>query len=87
MGESYYLERKFDQAISAYSQAIQNFPSGDQIPLAYYKRGVAYAELKQNDQARESWEQLLKLFPNSSEAILAKSGLDRINRPTAPPAQ
>jgi tol-pal system protein YbgF len=87
MGESYFLERKFDQAIASYNQAIQNFPAGDQIPLAYYKRGLAYSELKQNDQARASWEQLLKQFPNSEAAILAKQGLDRINRQTAPAAR
>ena len=88
MGESHFLERKFDQAIAAYNQAIQNYPSGDQIPLAYYKRGVAYSELKQNDQARASWEQLLKQYPESTEAILAKQGLDRISRqPAVPPGQ
>jgi tol-pal system protein YbgF len=88
MGESHFLERKFDQAIAAYNQAIQNYPAGDQIPLAYYKRGVAYSELKQNDQARASWEQLLKQYPESTEAILAKQGLDRISRqPAIPPGQ
>lgn len=87
MGESYFLERKFDQAIASYSQAIQNYPSGDQIPPAYYKRGLAYSELGQVEQARASWEQMVKLYPNSAETILAKMGLDRISRETAPRSQ
>jgi tol-pal system protein YbgF len=87
MGESYFLEQKYDQAISAYSQAIQNFPTADQIPLAYYKRGLAYAQLKQYDAARASWEQLIKQHPNSTEAILAKAGLERINREAAAPVR
>jgi tol-pal system protein YbgF len=87
MGESYFLERKFDQAIASYDQAIRNFPSGDQIPFAYYKRGLAYSELGQIEQARASWEQLITLYPGSTETILAKAGLDRINRQTAPRSQ
>jgi tol-pal system protein YbgF len=87
MGESYFLERKFDQAIASYDQAIRNFPSADQIPLAYYKRGLAYSELGQVEQARASWEQLMKLYPNSTETILAKAGLDRVNRQSAPRVQ
>jgi TolA-binding protein len=81
MGEAYASEMKFDQAIAAYNQVIQNYPNGDQVPMAYYKRGLAQNRLGQVDAARASWEMVIKLLPsNRSEVALAQQNLDRIKR-------
>jgi tol-pal system protein YbgF len=81
VGESYLLDGKFEQAIAAYDKVIANYPTGTEVALAYYKRGLAQVRLGQNDRARESWETVIQRFPNSDAAILAKQGLDRLTRP------
>ena len=64
--------------------------SGDQVHVAYYKRGLAQERLKQFEAARGSFELAIKLFPDSVGAIMAKPGLDRVDRliaaQQAPPA-
>jgi len=56
------------------------------VPDAYRKRGQAYAQSGQPDKAREMWETVIKLYPESDAARLASQDLQRINR-TAPPAK
>jgi TolA-binding protein len=53
------------------------------VPEAYYKRGLAYDRLGQTDAARASWETVVKSYPDSAAATLAKQNLDR--RPQQPP--
>jgi tol-pal system protein YbgF len=81
IGESYSLDGKFDEAIAAYNKVITNYPTGTEVPQAYYKRGLAQERLGQVDRARESWETVIKLFPESDAALLAKQRLDRLARP------
>jgi tol-pal system protein YbgF len=80
IGESYSLDGKFEQAIAAYNKVITNYATSPEVPLAYYKRGLAQVRLGQNDRARESWETVVKMFPDSDAALLAKQGLDRLAR-------
>lgn len=84
IGESYSGLFRWDDAIAAYNRVIQNYPTGDQIPLAYYKRGIAQERLVQIDAARSSFEQVIKRYPESDGARLAKQGLDRLRPQTAP---
>ena len=44
------------------------------------KRGLAYSRLGQNDRARESFETVMKNYPNSEGSRLAKQVLDRLAR-------
>ena len=70
--------------MTAYSQVIQNYPASSNVPEAYFKRGRAYEAMGQMDAARSSWEFVIKTYPDSTGASLAKQGLDRLNRRTPP---
>jgi tol-pal system protein YbgF len=85
IGESYYLQKRFEDAVAAYNLVIQNYPGANMVPDAYYKRGLAYNQLNQNEAARASWETLIKSFPDSEAGRLAKQNLDRVPRPQPPP--
>ena len=85
-GESQYALNKWREAIDAYGLVIQNYKGSPFVPDAYRKRGQAYAQSGQLDKAREMWETVIKLFPESDAARLAQQDLQRINR-TAPPAK
>jgi tol-pal system protein YbgF len=83
IGESYTLDKKLPEAIEAYDRVIANYPSSPSVPQAYYKRGLALQGLGQTDRARESFEIVIKQFPDSQPATLAKQRLESLNRPAA----
>jgi tol-pal system protein YbgF len=80
IGECYYADGKHQEAVQAYNQVIVNYPKGQAVAPAYFKRGLAFGELGQVERARESFEAVIKLFPDSDAARLAKQNLDRLNR-------
>jgi tol-pal system protein YbgF len=84
LGESYTQQKRYADAVNAYSATVQKFPRSTWVAEAYYKRGKAQESLGQPDAARASYEFLLKSFPDTSSAGLAKQALDRLGRQTAP---
>jgi tol-pal system protein YbgF len=80
IGESYYLQGMYREAVTAYDRGISDYPNGKRIPDLYFKRGMALNALGQTDRARESWEFVLKNFPNSDAGRLARQRLDQLIR-------
>jgi tol-pal system protein YbgF len=80
IGECNYASGKHQEAVQAYTQVITVYPRSQSAAPAYYKRGLAFENLKQPDRARESFEAVVKNFPDSDAARLAKQALDRLNR-------
>jgi TolA-binding protein len=78
---AYVADGKPDKAVEACDLAIRNYPTGDKIPEAYYRKGLALSTLKDVAGARAAWEEILKRFPDSQEASLARQGLERLKRP------
>lgn len=83
IGESYAWEKKDMDAVTAYDRVITNYPGSPSVPTAYYKRGLAFERLGEPARARESYEAVIKQFPDSQQATLAKARLESTNRPTA----
>ena len=48
--------------------------------MAYYRRGFAESLMGRTDAARASWEEVVKRFPNSQGAQLAKQRLAGLSR-------
>jgi tetratricopeptide (TPR) repeat protein len=63
--EMYLRERKFTQAETAFSRALQVVPDD---PGLLYGRGLAYAEAGQIDQAVQDFQRLLKIKPGDVDA-------------------
>lgn len=84
IGDCYYSDGKFTEAIDAYNRVITGYPKGDRVPDAYYKMGLALAATKQPDRAREAYETLTKLFPDSDLSRLARQRLDAMARAKPP---
>jgi tol-pal system protein YbgF len=85
IGDSEYLQNHLEQALAAYNLVIQNYPKGDQIAWAYYKRGQVQSRLGQTANARVSFEAVVKQFPDTEPAIMALSRLQSLDS-TSPPA-
>jgi tol-pal system protein YbgF len=84
IGDSEFLQNHFEQAITAYNLVIQNYPKGDQVAWAYYKRGLAQSRLQQTAAARVSFETAVKLFPETEPGIMSLSRLQSLDNATAP---
>ena len=80
--ESLALDKKDMEAVAAYTRVIANYPDSPSVPQAYYKRGMSYERLGEAARARESYEAVIKQFPESGQATLAKQRLDSLSRPT-----
>lgn len=81
VGESLTGQKRDTDAIVAYDRVIANYPGSPSVPTAYYKRGMAYERLGDTARARESYESVLKQFPDTTAAVLAKQRLEPANRP------
>jgi tol-pal system protein YbgF len=84
IGDAYSSQNRWTDAIGAYNQVIQNYPMGNAVPGAYYKRGLAQERLGQLDAARASWTTVVTNYPDSAEGLLAKQSLDRVGRKPSP---
>ncbi len=78
---AYLQDGKNDKAVEACDLAIRTYPTGNTIPDAYYKKGLALQNLRNLNGAREAWEYAVKTFPDSDAGRLAKQRLDQIKRP------
>ena len=85
IGEAEFIQSRFEQAIAAYNLVIQKYPKEDQVPWAYYKRGMAQSRLGQTAAARASFEAAVKLFPDTEPAVLSLSRLQGLDSAPVPP--
>ena len=84
LGETYFTQKRYQDASAAYAQVIQNYPKSSWVPDAYWKRGRALEALGQTDDARASYEQLIKSYGDSAPAGLARQRLVLLGRQAAP---
>jgi tol-pal system protein YbgF len=80
IGESYYQQGMFREAVTAFDRGIADYPNSKRVPDMYWKRGMAQNAIGQTDRARESWEFVVKNFPNSDAGRLARQRLDQMIR-------
>jgi TolA-binding protein len=83
IGNSYLQDGKYEKAIEAYDVAIRTYANGNAIPEAYYKKGLAHRGLRQLDQARQAFESVIRTYPQSAEAGLARQALAQVASPAA----
>lgn len=75
VGECFFAQSKFDSAAATYAQVGQQYPEGDKVPAALYKLAVSQEKLGRGPAARTTLEDLVRRFPLSGEAQLARERL------------
>ncbi len=78
LGETYYSEKKFDQAILEFQEVIKNFPGKEKVPAAMLKQGMAFKELGDVKSARYLYKKITEEFRSSSEAKVAQEKLKEL---------
>ena len=75
MGETFYSEKNFEQAVLEFQEVIKNFPEKDKVPAAMLKQGMAFREMADPKSAVYIFKKLIEEFPKSEEAKIAKEKL------------
>lgn len=75
IGEALFAKRQFNDAIVEFDKLSQLFPKGDKVPAARFKKGMALIESGQTEAGRAELSALIKLYPRSNEAALARQQL------------
>ncbi|NVM56724.1 MAG: tol-pal system protein YbgF [Desulfobacterales bacterium] len=75
IGEIYYREKWYEKAILEYQKVIENYPKGDKVRGALLKQGFAFLNLGDKANARLILKELVRKYPASNEANIAKKKL------------
>lgn len=70
-----YNMQSWTAARFGFDEFIQNYPSDELIPAAYYYLGETLVQLEQPEEAIEAYETVIQYHPNSEQAPLARLGL------------
>jgi tol-pal system protein YbgF len=80
VGECFFAQAVFDSAAVEYARVGEKWPKGDRAAAALYKLALCQERLGRAAESRKSFEDLVKRFPSSSEAGLAKERLGSSRR-------
>jgi tol-pal system protein YbgF len=76
-GEPLYAMGRYPDAVGAYDTLIETFPKGEKTPAAMLKKGLAQFEAKDNAAAVATLQVLIREYPNTDEARIAREHLRR----------
>ncbi len=75
IGEISFKKHQYEAAILAYEEVIRKYPDSNKLPDAILKQGLAFLELGDRIDARIILENLVKKYPNTEQAKIAKGKL------------
>lgn len=78
IGECYFSQKKYEEAIGQFNELILNYPRGDKIPAAYLKKGLSLAELGKKEEALSVFKLLVSKFPLEEETKIAQQKIKEL---------
>lgn len=79
LGESYYVTQNYEIALQSFEGLLSQFPDSSKVPDGMLKLGYCQAQLGQKDRARNTFNEVLRLYPMSDAARFAQSQLRAMN--------
>ena len=79
-GECLFAQSQFDSAAVEYARVESGWPKGDKVPASLYKRALCEDKLGKSADSKKTLEDLVKRFPLSGEAQLARERLGTSGR-------
>lgn len=76
MGEIAYRQQRFKDAIKSYNGVIENFSGSPKAPAAQLRKGLALIQLTQKDAGVHELRSLIQRYPQSPEALQARTKLN-----------
>jgi len=88
LGEIEYRRQKYKDAIKAYNAVLEDFSGNPKAPAAQLRKGLALLQLKQTDAGVHELRSLIQRYPQTPEALQARSKLNALGiRINPKPAQ
>jgi len=78
VGECYYAQRQYQEAVNTFTQLANSYGDGDKIPDATLKKGFALIEMGKQAEGIEVLKELTSKFPLSEEASLAQQKIKEL---------
>ncbi|UZP68030.1 tol-pal system protein YbgF [Desulfovibrio mangrovi] len=75
MGETYYHEKRYAQAVLTFKEVVRRFPKHDKAAASMLKTGFSYEQLGDKSNARFYLQTLIEDYPSSSPAEMARKRL------------
>jgi len=79
LGESYYVTQNYEIALQSFEGLLSQFPDSSKVPDGMLKMGYCQSQLGQKDRARNTFNEVLRLYPMSDAARFAQSQLRAMN--------
>ena len=83
-GEIDYRAGHYPSAIKDYDKVLDQYPDSNKVPASHLHKGQALLALKQTDAGVRELRALIQRFPNSPEAMQARSKLSGMGIPVTP---
>lgn len=80
IGEAWYSQRNYRGAIDSFVVVLNKYKSGRKAPDAAVKLGYSFYALKDWSMARRTFNDVLRYFPKSHAAKLAKARLEKMKQ-------
>jgi len=80
LGETYYVTRDFDQALTTFQTLVNRYPQSSKVSDSHLKMGYIYYEQKDWKAARENLELVVNQYPGTTTARLAADRLKRMKQ-------
>ncbi|MDD5723687.1 MAG: tol-pal system protein YbgF [Syntrophales bacterium] len=75
IGECYYFQEKYEEAIIEYESVMQNYPKGNKVPNALLKQAFSFLKLGDKASAKLLLQGVIKDYPNTTPASVARKKL------------
>jgi tol-pal system protein YbgF len=90
-GNSYYYQAEIEYrggryaaAVKAYDSVLSQYSDSNKVPVSHLHKGMALVALNQKDAGVREFRTLIQRFPNSPEAMQARSKLSRMGVTVTP---
>jgi tol-pal system protein YbgF len=78
VGEIFFVQQQYDQAINAYSKVINNYPKSFKLAPAHLKRALALIALGEKNSGVSELRMVVKSYPGTDEERRAKAKLQEL---------
>ena len=73
IGESYYREKRYEEAIIEFEEVIKKYPQGNKVPDAQLKQAFSFIALDDTNSAKLLLGKIIKQYPDSDQAAIAQA--------------
>jgi len=78
LGECYFTEKKYDEAIVAYDKVVKEYPKSEKVSSALLKMGMAFLEKGDKKTGVILLKKVIREYPQSNQAQIAQRKLAQV---------